>query len=168
MNPSITRHEPTAAFARAGPHARSEALPRAVPRVVMDRERLGITHEGEAMAWYRRAAGEGVVEAQYLLGLAHALGQGVPIDHAEAVNWLEQAARAGHPKAQYHLALCFLAGRGVAEDRVQAYAWFEVAAASGHEPAREQLAALAESLPGRTREQAEDLALGLLHAIRSA
>ena len=72
----------------------------------MDRDELGITHEFEAVAWYREAAAQGNEHAQFLLGLAHMAGEVVPLDYDEAVKWFRKAAEQGHPKAQEYLDSC--------------------------------------------------------------
>ena len=41
----------------------------------------------EAVKWYRKAAEQGYVMAQYNLGVMYALGQGVPPDYVEAYAW---------------------------------------------------------------------------------
>jgi TPR repeat protein len=48
-------------------------------------------YEGAAV-WYRRAADQGQPNAQILLGLAYADGQGVPQDYVSAYMWLNLAA----------------------------------------------------------------------------
>ena len=47
---------------------------------------------GEAVRLYRRAADQGVAEAQYNLGLMYDLGQAVPQDRVAAHMWLTLAA----------------------------------------------------------------------------
>lgn len=69
----------------------------------IDRGALGITHELEAIAWYRQVAAQGNKHAQFLIGLAHLAGQGVPRDYHEAAEWFQKAADQGHPKAQQYL-----------------------------------------------------------------
>jgi uncharacterized protein len=46
----------------------------------------------EAVRWYRKAAEQGLANAQFNLGLMYAKGQGVPQDYAEAPMWLNLAA----------------------------------------------------------------------------
>ena len=54
----------------------------------------------EAVKWYRKAAEQGIAEAQYNLGVMYANGEGVPRDQAKAVEWLQKAAKQGLAKAQ--------------------------------------------------------------------
>ena len=44
------------------------------------------------MAWYRKAADQGLADAQFTLGLAYGIGQGVPQDYVESHKWLNLAA----------------------------------------------------------------------------
>ncbi len=53
----------------------------------------------EAAAWYRRAAEQSVVEAQFNLGLFYWDGRGVPQDYVEAHKWLNLAAAQGYDLA---------------------------------------------------------------------
>ena len=48
----------------------------------------------EAIAWYRRAAAQGNVDAEYALAAAYENGIGVPQDYVEAHKWLNLAASA--------------------------------------------------------------------------
>jgi len=47
----------------------------------------------QAIYWYRKAAEEGHVRAQFQLGWAYLHGQEVPKDYAEAVNWWRKAVK---------------------------------------------------------------------------
>jgi uncharacterized protein len=47
---------------------------------------------GEALIWYRRAAEQGDVDSQVVLGLAYAKGIGVPQNYVEAHKWYDIAA----------------------------------------------------------------------------
>jgi TPR repeat protein len=46
--------------------------------------------EAEAARWYRKAADQGLAEAEAHLGGCYALGRGVPKDEAEAGRWLRR------------------------------------------------------------------------------
>ena len=52
----------------------------------------------------RKAAEQGVAEAQFKLGLMCAEGEGVPQDDTEAVKWYSKAAVQGLVEAQENLA----------------------------------------------------------------
>ena len=64
------------------------------------------------MRWYRIAAEQGDVGAQYNLGVMYADGEGVPEDDAEAVRWYRIAAEQGDVGAQYNLGVMLRPRRG--------------------------------------------------------
>jgi TPR repeat protein len=88
---------------------------------------LGRAEDDAAAAeWYRRAAGQGVVEAMVNLGLIHEIGRaGVARDPAEAARWYEQAGAAGNALAQYKLGEMYSTGTGVPQDFARAAEWYE-------------------------------------------
>jgi TPR repeat protein len=51
----------------------------------------------EAVAWFRKAAAAGDVQAQFNLGLVYLRGKGVEKDYRQAYEWLARAASAGDP-----------------------------------------------------------------------
>ena len=59
--------------------------------------------DGEAVAWFRKAAEQGYVDAQCNLGVMYRRGRGVPQDDAEAAAWYRKAAEQGLPEAQFNL-----------------------------------------------------------------
>lgn len=56
----------------------------------------------EAVTWVRKAAEQGLTEAQSTLGVMYAQGTGVPKDYATAYIWVNLAA-ARHDKAKKYL-----------------------------------------------------------------
>ena len=50
----------------------------------------------EAVTWYRKAADQGHVNAQFNLGVKYVNGQGVPKSDKEALKWYQKAANQGH------------------------------------------------------------------------
>ena len=52
-----------------------------------------------AIAWYERAAEQGVVAALYQLGVIYSEGNAVPADPVRALYWFDQAAARGHVTA---------------------------------------------------------------------
>jgi len=68
----------------------------------------------------RKAAGKGLVMAQFNLGAAYANGPGVRKDDSEAVKWYRKAAEQGLAEAQIHLALKCHLGQGVSKDQAAA------------------------------------------------
>jgi TPR repeat protein len=49
----------------------------------------------QAVAWYRKAAEQGLADARYSLGLAYENGRGVPQDNTQAIAWFRKAADQG-------------------------------------------------------------------------
>jgi uncharacterized protein len=81
--------------------------------------------------WYRKAADQGIANAQYNLGVFYANGHGVPQDYVEAVKWYRKAADQGFAMAETNLGVMYALGHGVPQDFVLAYMWFNLAAAQG-------------------------------------
>ena len=81
-----------------------------------------------AIKYFSKAAGQGVVEAQYWLGWCYHTGSGVAKDMNEAVKWYRKAAEQGLAEAQYVLGICYGTADGVAEDMSEALKWFYKAA----------------------------------------
>jgi TPR repeat protein len=82
----------------------------------------------EAARWSRKAADQGVAEAQFNLGVMHDNGRGVARDYAEAARWLRKAADQGFARAQCMLGLKYYDGQGATQDYVQSYMWMNLAA----------------------------------------
>ena len=82
----------------------------------------------EAVKWFRKAADQGVAEAQTMLGLMYENGHGVPQDHKKAVRWYRKATEQGDAKAQSNLGFMYLKGLGLTQDDKEAVKWFGKAA----------------------------------------
>ena len=54
----------------------------------------------EAAKWIRKAAEQGLAQAELNLGKAYILGSGVPKDYAEGFRWIYKAADQGFADAQ--------------------------------------------------------------------
>ena len=67
----------------------------------------------EAVRWYRKAAEQGIAQAQYNLGVCYEFGKGVSKDQAEAVRWYRKAAEQGDARAQCNLGYCYNNGVGL-------------------------------------------------------
>ena len=80
-------------------------------------------------------ADQGHADAQYLLGLMYANGEGVPENDAEAVKWFRKAADQGHAAAQFNLGYMYATGEGVPENNIRAYVWLSMAKTQGDVPA---------------------------------
>jgi len=89
-----------------------------------------------ALAEWTPLAEQGVVEAQYDVGLIHYLGKGVARDLALAHRWFLRAADSGYARAQYRVAEMFESGDGVRQDLVQARVWFTLAEKQRYEDAK--------------------------------
>ena len=85
----------------------------------------------EAVKWFRKAAEQGVAEAQFNLGCAYANGEGVTKDVDKAVKWYRKAAEQSYPSAQCSLGLCYDKGEGVIQDKSEAIKWYRKAAIQG-------------------------------------
>jgi uncharacterized protein len=102
--------------------------------------------EGNALAWLKKSAAQGNLDAMYHIGNLLTFG----VDTAklsadadvDAARWYFEAARAGHGDAQYALGLMFLAGKGVVQSQEEGIAWIRRAAALGHREAQSFLGGL--------------------------
>ena len=74
----------------------------------------------EAFKYCKRAAEEGISDAQFTLGLMYYDGQGVKQDYSEAQKWFQKAAEQGYAYAQYDLGLMYYNGEGVKQDYFKA------------------------------------------------
>ena len=88
---------------------------------------------GEAMKWYRKAAGQDYAEAKYRIGQMHRYGRGVTENLNEAISWLRQAAEQGFLEAAYELGtLCDDDDRTGMRSQTEAAIWYLYAASRGH------------------------------------
>ena len=107
-----------------------------------------------AMNEWLPPAEQGVVEAQYNIGLLYYNGKGVDVDYEQALTWYLQAAEQGYARAQYRVAEMYEVGRGERKDLVQAYFWFRVAATQKYSDAAKRKRRVAD------RMSPEQIALG--------
>jgi TPR repeat protein len=99
----------------------------------------------EAARWYRPAAEQGLVDAQFNLALLYTEPGGVGPDFDEAARWFRTAAQSGDTGAQLALARLYEQGLGRPVNLVQAYIWARRAENNGVEEAevvRKRVAAL--------------------------
>ena len=82
----------------------------------------------EAATWYRKAAVQNDLDAQYKLGLCYDKGEGVPQDSKEAVKWYQKAAEHGIVEAQINLGVCYENGSGIPKSIPEAVKWYREAA----------------------------------------
>lgn len=99
-----------------------------------------------AVAKWRGVAESGNREAQSLLGIMYAFGQGVPQNYPQAIKWLRMAAAQGEPKAMFKLGSMYANGQGFVRDHQRAAMWFVMAAESGNPKAEKELAKSASEL----------------------
>ena len=90
----------------------------------------------QAVYWYRKAADQGLADAQIQLGNCYSVMK----DDAQAVYWYRKAADQGLASAQYNLGNCYYNGWGVTIDDTQAAYWFYKAAKQGDKYAKDRLA----------------------------
>lgn len=93
-----------------------------------------------ALAWFDKAARQGLADAQFQLANMYAFGLApVPPDTDPsriAAQWYFEAARQGHAEAQYSLGILFLTGSGVTQSAEEANKWIARAAEQGHADAK--------------------------------
>ena len=68
---------------------------------------------GTALRVFTTLSKQGNVEAQFMLGLMHYKGEGVPQDYKTAVTWYALAAEQGNAIAQTNLGVMYQKGKGV-------------------------------------------------------
>ncbi len=82
----------------------------------------------QAATWFRKAADQGYVRAQVMMGVMYAMGGGVTPDGARALYWFQKAADQGDAEGEAGVGQIYARGLGVAEDDAQAFIWFQKAA----------------------------------------
>lgn len=86
-------------------------------------------HWPEAIQWYRKAAEQGHVKAQFQLALNYWNGLRITQNYAEAHKWFLKAAEQNSSEAMMFLWRMYRDGDGVAKDNTKAYEWCKKAAA---------------------------------------
>lgn len=92
-----------------------------------------------AVHFFRKAADQGLAEAQFSLASGYANGRGVVKDEPTAAYWYRKAAEQGHAKAQNNLGNMYYYGRGVTQDKPMAANWYRKAADQGNAIAQKNL-----------------------------
>ncbi len=94
-----------------------------------------LMEEGQFEAAYEAlwpAARSGNADAEELIGVMYALGQGVEKDPVRAFEWYLRSAMKGHPGAQSGVGWYYEVGLGMpAPDLVRAYMWYVLSAIGG-------------------------------------
>ena len=102
----------------------------------------GVEQDFEAaVEWFRKAAEQGLAEAQLVLGAQCKIEENLE----EAAKWYRKAAEQGDAKAQFFFGTCYYNGEGVEEDYEEAVEWFRKAAKQGDAEAQNALKQLDES-----------------------
>jgi len=103
---------------------------------------LAIEVEGrpEELRWLRKAADQGLAEAQYELGMSYQFGNEILAKKgAESLKWLRKAAEQGHRESQYRLGQNLANGDGVPRNFAEAAKWYRMAAEGGDPMAQNNL-----------------------------
>lgn len=95
----------------------------------------------EALDWYRKAAEQGLADAQYLYACMLAEGAAAPPQPTHAAKWFRDAADQNHPEAQFNLAMLYAEGKGLPESASEAAKWLRKSAEGGYATAQFLLAA---------------------------
>lgn len=128
--------------------------PRAMYKLGCIYEKNGLIEQ--ALSEYRKAAEEGVEEAQDRLGQMYDQGLGVEQNDATAKLWYEKAATSSYFPAQRHLGLFYFEGRKtIPQDYEKAFFWLEKAALQGDKKSQEKLAFLFQEGLGTAKDPAE-------------
>lgn len=89
--------------------------------------KIGIpANPGEAVKWYRKAAENGHLLAQYEMGKIYHSGEGVAKDQVEAFKWWLKAAEQGHATSLFNIGVMYYLGRGTTKDFSEAARWFRI------------------------------------------
>ncbi len=97
---------------------------------------------------FSAAAEEGLMLAQYNLGILYFTGRGVEADTKQAFRWTLAAAEQGHTAAQFNVASLFFTGEGTKRDPERGAQWYARAARAGHPQAAAALAQVYEEGDG--------------------
>ena len=82
----------------------------------------------QAVYWYKQAARQGHVLAQYNLGHQYLMGVGVRKNELTAMQWWQKAAESDHALAQFNIGRAYFLGIGFEKDQVLSKYWFKRAA----------------------------------------
>lgn len=93
----------------------------------------------EALKWFRLAAGEDFLGAQYWVGYMYENGEGTTKNQEEALRWYRLAADRGHSEAQRQLAQSYENGEGIEKDYLEAFRWYKASADQGNSLAQFRL-----------------------------
>ncbi len=109
---------------------------------------LQCSSDVEAFGSLLRAAENGCLRAQFLVGAAYHTGRGVAVDYQRAAAWYHIAAGGGDGNAITNLGVMSLLGQGAPADDLEAYTWVRSAVGLGHEWLRPALEMLESRITG--------------------
>ena len=92
-----------------------------------------------AAEWHRKAAKQGLRDAEFNLGLAYQNGIGVDQNFQEAFKWFQKAAEHGHRAAMENMAAFYFEGHGVEKNLQEAVRLLREAAHAGSPQAQLKL-----------------------------
>ena len=107
--------------------------------VLFSNEQFDQPKAEQAVYWYKQAARQGHILAQYNLGHHLLTGNGVEKDERAAIDWWKQAAQEDHALAQFNVGRAYYLGIGVEKDHNQSRYWFSRAAQNKEEKSIEVL-----------------------------
>ncbi len=108
-----------------------------------------------AIKYWRPLAKTGHNDAQYLLGVMYANGQGVKLDFQKAAFWFLKSALQGDVGAMYFIGTLLKEGKGVDQNLDQAGEWFLKAALKDYPDAQIEIGEMYVSGNGRHKDLVE-------------
>lgn len=81
----------------------------------------------QAFKWYKMAALQDNIAAQFSVGHMYRTGSGVKVNMQKAVEWFEKAADQGDTESQFMAGEIYGLGSEVPKDTVKAYKWYRIA-----------------------------------------
>ena len=85
----------------------------------------------DAAKWYRKAAEQGIAEAQFIVAVHYHTGDLGETNLVEAAKWYRKAAEQNYVNAQFELGNFYYDGQGVTKDYAEAVKWYRKAAEKG-------------------------------------
>jgi len=96
-------------------------------------------NQTQAFNWFKKAAEQGLKEAQCNTGCCYEEGIGTDKDLKLAFAWYSKAAEQDDPIAQYSLGCCYLNGDGCKVDEDKAFMYWKKSAKTGYAPSQKNL-----------------------------
>ncbi len=122
--------------------------------------KLGYNHPKEynaAFELYKKAADQGLAEAQCKLGVCYYYGKGIKKSSSEAIKWYQKAIEQGNAEALYYLGRCYYDGKGVFKNYSQTVEYMKKAATLGYAKAQYELSMCYYYGNGVEKDYAESL-----------